>query len=229
VTFTTNLQYHGLLRSTNGLVIFQDTTSVIDTIYDFNMELGDSILYNFVDDSGYVEVIEIDSILINGQMVKRMRFSEPPIPTAFSNVNESWVENIGSIHGPLFPSQPTFTSSEFPGGLDVTCTEINNTPYWDSPYYDECYYNIVLSSQQPERQDFTIYPNPTTGHLYIQNDLKNNEVGQFSVYDLLGKQITSGAVLSGKQLVDISNLQDGLYIITLVVDEKIETRRILKY
>lgn len=227
ITFTTNLQFHGLLRSTNGLVIFQDTTSTIDTLYDFNMELGDSILYDFDYELAYIKVIEVDSIPINGQMFKRMRFSEPLIPTPFANVYEVWIEDIGSVHGPLFPHRPTFTSSEFPGALDLTCSETNFTQFYQNSFYDQCYYSVILNSDQLAKGEFDIYPNPVVDRFFIRQQRSNS--GHYLVRDVLGKEVLSGKLQSDNETVDISSFDSGIYFVTVLLDNTTLTKEIIKY
>ena len=65
--FSLNLIYSGNLREENGIVLFMDTTDNIDTLYNFNLQLGDSVKYNFYGiGSYYIYISNIDSIIIDG-------------------------------------------------------------------------------------------------------------------------------------------------------------------
>jgi hypothetical protein len=226
-TFTNNLEFQGLLRSSNGLVIFQDTASTVDTLYDFNLEVGDSMLFNFYDMYlEYLKVETVDSIEINSQMFKQIHFSEPLILSAFAYVSEVWIENIGSVHGPLFPSRPRFTSSESPAALDLTCTETNFTPFYQNSIYYQCYYSVILDTKELTRTDFNIYPNPVTETLFIQ---QQGQYGQFYIRDILGHEVLSGSLQSNKQSVDISQLKTGIYLVTVILENATLTKKILKY
>ncbi|MCF8276534.1 MAG: T9SS type A sorting domain-containing protein [Flavobacteriales bacterium] len=225
-TFTTNLAYHGLLRQENGYVFYRNTTSAIDTLYNFNMELGDSVLYNFWgQNEAYIHVVAIDSISINGEMYKRLSFDEPIF--GFFLMDEKWIEGIGSVHGPLFPLHPEAFSEEMPDSLNLVCTHVNEILYWNNPFYDNCSVNIILDIENPEIPGFSIYPNPSSNQIIISQEQTNT--GQFFVSDMLGKKVLSGSLLSSDQSVDISHLKDGVYIVTVLLDDTPLTKQIMKY
>ena len=56
-----------------------------------------------------------------------------------------------------------------------------------------------------------IYPNPTTGIFYM-DDLRKNE--KVSLYDQSGKLMKSAAAEKDKNQFDISELPEGIYLIT---------------
>ena len=47
-----------------------DTTYSIDTIYNFNLQIGDSVLYDFGIENYYMKIENIDSIIINDEKFK---------------------------------------------------------------------------------------------------------------------------------------------------------------
>jgi len=225
-TFITSLEYQGLIREENGYVLFQDTTSAIDTLYNFNMELGDSVLYNFWgQNEEYIHVVDIDSVPINGEMYKRLSFDEPIF--GFVLMDEKWIEGIGSVHGPLFPLHPEAFSTEAPFSLHLVCTHVNELLYWENQSYDQCLVNIILEIENADTYNFDIYPNPSTNQIFIRQQQTTS--GQFFVRDILGKEVLSGSLLSDNQSVDISQLKDGIYVVTVLLDDTTLTKKILKY
>ncbi len=56
-----------------------------------------------------------------------------------------------------------------------------------------------------------IYPNPATNHVFVESDL--NHKTAYQLYDLTGKLITSGYLLPGKNTLNISHFQNGVYIL----------------
>jgi hypothetical protein len=227
MSFTTNLEYQGLLRAENGYVFFQDTTSATDTLYNFNMELGDSVLYNFWgQNEEYIHVVDIDSVPINGEMYKRLSFDEPIF--GFFLMDEKWVEGIGSVHGPLFPLHPeVFSDGEMPDSLELVCTHVNEILYWENQFYDQCLVNIILDIENEEMSDFDIYPNPSSSQIFIRQQLAS--AGRFYVRDILGREVRSGLLQSDNQSVDISELKRGVYFVTVLFDNTTLTKEILKY
>lgn len=222
--FFSNKTYLGNLREENGLVIFIDTSNVIDTIYDFNLLIGDSIKYDFGIDSSYISISSIDSILINGSYHKRFFFTEPTGPNAFTILQEIWIEGIGSVHGPLFPAKPAVFSTEMPDSMYLTCYKNNDTIIWSNPYYNECYINIALSlNDSPETiKGILIFPNPVTYELTI--DLPQNTGSDFiiSIFDLTGKIVfRQNYQSSDKIIIDTRYLNNSFYIMQIKSTDKI--------
>jgi hypothetical protein len=226
-SFSANLEYEGLINSSDGFVVFQDTASTTDTIYNFNLTLGDSFLFDFGFETEYIDIIEVDSVEINGEMYKRLSFDEPEGPNAFTNFYEIWIEGIGSWHGPLFPHKPRVFSTEFPESLYLTCSHENDILYWESEFHDACVVNIILDIENAETVGFDIYPNPSSSQIFIRQQQVN--AGQFYVRDILGKEVRSGLLQSDNQSVDISELKRGVYFLTVLFDNTTLTKEILKY
>lgn len=225
-TFTTNLEYQGLLREDNGYVFFQDTTSALDTLYNFNLEVGDSVLYNFWGQfEEYIHVAEIDSVPINGEMYKRLSFDEPIF--GFFLMDEKWIEGIGSVHGPLFPLNPEAFSEEMPDILDLVCTHVDEILYWENQSYDQCLVNIILGAENTVSFDVDIYPNPATEQVFIEQHHLN--AGKFLVRDFLGRTVISGSLRSNKHLVDLSELNSGVYFVTVLLNSSTLTQKIVKH
>ncbi|MCP1301867.1 T9SS type A sorting domain-containing protein [Chryseobacterium sp. S0630] len=67
------------------------------------------------------------------------------------------------------------------------------------------------TSENSLKSKGNIYPNPTTGIFYM-DDLKKND--KVSLYDQSGKIIKSAAAEKDKNKFDISELPDGIYLIT---------------
>ena len=175
--FQSNLSYRGLLREENNKVFYLDTLNQLDTLYDFSLNVGDSVLFDLYGTyPEWLKVINVDSIQINGDYYRRLKFEEPSI-SAFDWLDEEWIEGIGSKHGPLFPAFPVKFSEEIPDSMLVTCTFSNNQQVWQHQSYPSCYVNIVLSVDQLELFDFKIYPNPFTDRIHIENiDLQQYEL-----------------------------------------------------
>ena len=101
-----------------------------------------------------------------------------------------------------------------PGPYLVTTTDFNECLYLVNNNVDE-----ILSIEQVEHESFEIFPNPAASSIQVNS--KSN--GLLEIYDLSGSIVKSVSV-SGKNLVDISNLDSGSYSITL----KTKTGRLSK-
>jgi hypothetical protein len=72
---------------------------------------------------------------------------------------------------------------------------------------------------------FSIYPNPTGGVLFI--DDVDSSISKVTIFDLTGKQVKLfESSLTNK--IDLSNLANGLYIITVHVGKDVFSRKLIK-
>lgn len=224
--FQNNLLYRGLLREENNKVFYLDTLNQLDTLYDFSLNVGDSVLFGLY--GMYLEwlkVINVDSIQINGDYYRRLKFAEPTIQ-ASDELNEIWIEGIGSIHGPLFPNFPVKFSQEMPDSMLITCTFSNNQQVWQHQSYPSCYVNIVLSVDQLEFYDFNIYPNPFTDRIHIENNgLQQYEL---TLLNSLGQTIKRVQVNVDNQIIDLTELIAGIYFLRIDNGLNARTMKIIK-
>jgi len=225
--FKSNLVYRGLTRTENNRVLYLDILNQIDTLYDFNLKLGDSFLFNL--NGKFPEKIPItvvDSIQINGEFYKRIKFAEPRMMNAFDVLDEVWIEGIGSIHGPLFPNSPRKFSEEMPDSMLLICSTSNNQHFWENPSYTSCYVNIVLDLDNQEAIDFKIYPNPFSDKIIVENN--KNENLEISILNGLGQVLLKMKIISGKKTIDLSKLNQGIYIININSNNRMTTKKLIK-
>lgn len=220
--FQNDLVYRGVLRAENSKVFYIDTLNQLDTLYDFSLNVGDSVLFNLYEIyPEWLQVVNVDSIQINGDYYRRLKFDEPTIQ-AFDDLNEIWIEGIGSIHGPLFPNFPVKFSQEMPDSMLVTCSFSNIQQIWQHPSYPSCYVNIVLSAEQLELFDFKIYPNPFTERIYIENS--RMETCELTILNGLGQTIKQTQINNDNQTIDLTELKAGIYFIR--IDNHLNARTI---
>ncbi len=216
-SFMSNLIFLGLLKENNNYVMFKKGSN-FDTIYNFSLNKGDSILYNFYPESKYIHVVKIDSIFLNGTYHKRFYFDNPIFSPLI--LNEIWIEGIGSIHGPLFPVNPRFFASDMPDSLDLTCFLKDNQTIWHNPHYKNCYLRVILSLQTFKSETINVFPNPVNNKLNIQVTGHNNKTYKISIFDISGKLLIQKNFCN-KEIININTsvlLKNNLYIL------KIESR-----
>ncbi len=81
---------------------------------------------------------------------------------------------------------------------------------------------VIIGIGSDAVNNLSVYPNPTTGMLYFDGDLR---VSQVNVYSILGalKKTIEGPEL--KQ-INLEELQTGLYIISLTTESGIINRKV---
>ncbi len=72
---------------------------------------------------------------------------------------------------------------------------------------------LGLEDATPQQFGVNIYPNPSLGQINIH--LENEWISEVKIYDALGQEVQSISVESQKEILDVSNLLAGYYIIDI--------------
>ncbi len=225
--FQNNLKYLGLTRSEDGGVFYLDTLNQLDTLYNFNLEVGDSAYFKLNGTPQWINVVDVDSVLLDdGAYYKRIKFDEPQDLSFFSDLNEVWIEDVGSIHGPLFTNAPHKFSNEIPDSLILTCSFSNNRYVWKHPSYANCYIRNVLSIQELENEAYKVYPNPFSDEIHIEKP-GVNEI-QLTITNSIGKVVHKLEIDNAQTTIDLSTLDAGIYILKMQNESYTSTLKIIK-
>jgi len=184
--------------------------SATDTVlkYDFNLTLGDSIIADATFGIDTFYVVADDSAGYHGRRQIILLTNSPYyLPTI-------WVEGIGNIsgYGTLWDN---FSGMSISGGHGFWCM------YADSVSIPcNSSLNMVESN---ETSAILIYPNPTTGLIFVENAKSDYE--SFCLIDQLGRKIISGPI---KSQIDVSAVPNGLYFLLILGKEKTFVEKVLK-
>jgi hypothetical protein len=202
-------QYVGCFRndSINKRVYFVPPFSLSDTLlYDFNLSLGDTVksyLSGFTGEDWVVT--DVDSVYLGNQYHKRFKLNNCLPKTLFI------IEGIGSTFGLLSPF--ICWAPYWEHIYDLLCfTNNNSTVYPDST--TSC---IVVTSvnESAIEKSINIFPNPTSDFINITTTFQLLDI---SIFNSTGKLVMKEVISSN--LIDISRLQPGLYLIQISLDEK---------
>lgn len=171
-------------------------------IYDFNVEVGDSIPYPssfpnapVSDYPGWANVILIDSVDINGSY--RKRFVVDSLEDFVGT--RSIIEGIGGSSGPFHPLDVQFGLSHF---LSLECVKENGTPV----YGEGICASITGITANHMKNDFVLFPNPTSNSVHF-----GEAILRYEVFDAIGKKRLEGIGNNA----DLSDLTVGTYFIRL--------------
>ena len=86
--------------------------------------------------------------------------------------------------------------------------------------------DALLSIPDFTKSDFVLYPNPSQDRVYIE---ANNTfvISSVSIYDVLGKQVYYSKNIAD-DVIDVSNLKSGLYIVNILSNGISVSKRIIK-
>jgi hypothetical protein len=89
----------------------------------------------------------------------------------------------------------------------------------------------VVPSSNSHAELITIYPNPGTGLFTISlNNPLQSEINEINVYNSAGKIVFTGTMLRDETIrqIDLSYLDPGSYILSIISKEIIATKKFLK-
>jgi hypothetical protein len=109
------------------------------------------------------------------------------------------------------------------GAINFFSIDATNTFYIDDLIVDD---ELISSVYEYENIAFRIYPNPTEGLMTITSD---KEIESAVVRNVLGEAVISPPVgINTGLTMDMSSLKAGIYFVTLQVEGKLYTERVVK-
>ncbi len=217
--------YYDIYEPTGNFFLREDTIqkriysleiSGTDTIkslfYDFDLEIGDTLQFNSPDPSNIVT--GIDSVLINGDYRKRFSIG----------VDGGWdqycylIEGVGSTFGLVAILEPPFETPQF---LLCFTQQGETTIFEDLTWQDStefCEFKIPLSVPGNQFQPIILSPNPVNDFIVINNSFNLTGNSTYSIYNLSGILLLSGEITDQNTAIDIKDLPNGFYVISLNSD-----------
>jgi len=134
---------------------------------------------------------------------------------SYDPINDSW-EQL-----PSHPSYSRWAPASFVIDDEVYLFNGQVFGFGPTQYISEAYkYNLSEEVSSIEAVDlesnFSIYPNPTSDYLNIENKNKLSSIDNFTLFDMLGNKLMS-FIVDGKKKLELTGLESGVY---LLVHEK---------
>lgn len=121
---------------------------------------------------------------------------------------------VNTPPGNACPSKSDFTQFVITSNL--------GTIYYDNLYLHK---NTVLSNTQFDLVTFNVYPNPASNNVNVKS---SNTIENVALYSILGQEILTKAGSSNEMNIDISGLQNGVYLMKAQIEGQVKTTRIIK-
>lgn len=98
---------------------------------------------------------------------------------------------------------------------------------------DTAYFQVwtIINSLNQANKNISVYPIPANGDvLFISNKNKISGAAELSIYDVQGKMITqlNTTIIEGENSIDISNLSNGTYYLTLKMGNVFSTHKFVR-
>jgi len=217
ILFAEYNEYMGALRSEDSqkkvYLVLKDSINEM-LLYDFNLEVGDTVPIWHNNFSHIITVEEIDTIIVDG---KSLRAFEMNTNLAYNPVNEHLIiEGIGSLRDLLY----------IENYLEGTYTfECFNDLKTNIKYPEQC--NSVILSSGPEYTENSevkvlISPNPCSDYFrvsFVNPRINNNN--KLEIIDLNGKLVLRVKPFNVNQTVDTKNIENGMYLLNIYEEGQI--------
>jgi len=141
-------------------------------------------------------------------------------------VDEPIVYNVWtSVTIPIshFTAQSFDVNNWFQYKFDVPSNLFPGTVYIDNVYFSNS--TPTLSISNIEISGYKVFPNPATDRLTIMAD---DNIENIQVYNLLGQQLININSVNNRATLNISKLNQGIYVVRTTVDGAIGTKRFIK-
>ena len=217
--------YGSFVREENKKVYYREYYGEEGLIYDFNLQLGDTVVLN--NPRAASEVIltltEIDSVETTDGYRERWKLTNDEF-----EIPEYWIEGIGSMAGVINSTTEIF------GGLCGTyillCEEENENTIYQNPQYEHCYYLLLGDDDdiKTESLPFNVIYRQSIKQIDIEFNTSEKRLVMITSIQgqPVGKTQSSDAHLS----FSLSGKNTGLYIINVLQNNnKLVSKKIMVY
>ena len=193
--------YFGLLRETDGRLLMLRNER-IDTLLDFNMEIGDTMIvegdYSEPERTQHMVLLSIDSVtILDGSIRKRLNFELNNVGFDGGGFAVSWIDGIGSTRGTisnLSCSTNSFARFSPSCQSELICAKDAGNRLLYNSTEDEIYdcnkVDVVSSTPdyQLPRGAFKLYPNPASDFITIEGS-QQYPAARVVLTDMTGRKL----------------------------------------
>ena len=190
-------------------------------VYNFDLEVGDTITVNNTIIYSYpvvAEVYDIDSVFIEPLDEYRRRM----VMISYPDFYEYWVEGVGSNGGIV--RSGCYVAPFTGGGSYMLCEWENGQKIYDNEDFDYCYDSTVGIDDKNENKNvfINISPMPLKEQSIISFNQSYGEIVHLDIFDIYGKKVISKQLRSDEVLVITkSQFAPGIYLVTINSDNRL--------
>jgi hypothetical protein len=156
---------------------------------------------------------------------------------------ELWLDSDSSFNNPILKFKPNANDVQYQVSKTLSLLK---TYYWKMRAYSDGGLTADTSAWSPvwsfvttdatgipgnTPSSFSIYPNPTSGTIFLKLDSRETTTIQFELIDLLGKKLMEKTInlSTGQNVKEIilENINKGIYVIRLKLDGNIINQKII--
>jgi hypothetical protein len=169
-------------------------------IYDFSLEVGDTLFYN------HPIGIEYESVVLNIEMVS---LNNGELRKMFQlDIGEEFLEGVGSVYyGIQYPMIANISG----GGYVFNCMQENGEVIWGNGFNGQCG-QYLGTGNRGQTNEVKIFPNPSTAIINVRT---SEQFYSYRIIDYQGIELAAGTSNSPLQQLDVSALPRGIYFLEL--------------
>ncbi len=214
-----NYGYQGAFRNdieTKNVWFVPEGENTEALLYEFDLQIGDTLSQGILNPNGddYF-VMDIDSVEIGGNYRKRFL-----IKFEYNYWGEPFkiIEGIGGQN----LIRPLENWNNFETGYWFNCINIADTLI----YPGSCEM-IVGTNPIIKEQSFEIFPNPTSGQLWIKNPNSKEDFISVEIFNSFGKKLMEFETSEEITQIDLSEKPKGVYLIRIKSGSKVFSEKII--
>lgn len=217
--------YGTFIREENKKVYLREYFGEEGLIYDFNLQLGDTVVVNNPRAASEVALVltEIDSVETTDGYRERWKLTNEEFM-----IPEYWIEGIGSMGGVLNSSTEIF------GGLCGTyillCEEEDGSNIYLNPEYEYCYYLLLDDGDEIEIHENSfniIYRQSNHTFELVFTERENRSI---HITDINGRMVSHVQSAENNIQLSLNGNSKGLFIISVIQDDGyFMSRKIMAY
>jgi len=215
--------YGAMIREVDNRIYFRQLFGEEGLIYDFNMEIGDSVLIDNPRAVGeiFITLEEIDSVETEVGFSERWKLTSSEYPDA-----EYWIKGIGSETGVLNSSSGIF------GGLcglyTLLCEKENDELVYLNPDYNACFlYTTGHEELDDSGVDFRFQYNRNEKVLSLT--MTENTNNTILLTDISGRIIRNYQSNSSIENISLLSAPPGVYIVSVLLSGKVSSQKFVIY
>lgn len=209
----------------------QTDTLILDTICNLSLAPQDTFCYyqhGYPTPYSYCRYVDTIDYIGNNKRVR------------LGNLSFSFIEGVGStfsmaqiLYRPQLDNFDAYYGGEILGchlkdGIVNYTDSLENSQFWNLNKIEDCiWYNFTAIQEQKMPIPISLYPNPSAGIFTIETS--NLQTVTINVYNVSGQIILQKTINQNTTLIDLTAHPEGLYLLQLINEDQIITKRIVKY
>ena len=197
----------------DGVVYWWNPTLQDFTVlYDYNAEQGDEWEIRVGTQRITMHVDAVDEYEYEGRLFRMLQVSD--VDDLFSGTIVCGIGHLTSF----FPERLMTRDKGF-RVYGLRCYWKFGSLLFSGIYRDDCdaiYTELHNGLDEHEETRFTVYPNPTSGVLFVETqNFASLPVATYRITNLMGQTLMIGQITTETEQINVSNLPEGMYFITV--------------